>query len=193
MDAVLDLVRERVRARGGITGLWRGDITTLHVDVIVNAANRALAGGGGVDGAIQKAAGPELLAATLKIPEIRPAVRCPVGEAILTQGFKLPASHVAHAVGPVWRSGENGEPELLASAYRASLDLAAGVVAESIAFPAISTGAYGYPQWEAAQVAVQTCEAWRLANDPDMRILLVAFDDKTVKLLRSALSRFALR
>src|SRR5215216_1038813 len=120
-----------------------GDITTLDVDAIVNAANERMLGGGGVDGAIHRAAGPELLAACLAIPEVRPGVRCPTGEARLTPGFLLPARFVIHAVGPVWRGGRHDEPELLAHCYRNALALARQQGVQSVAFPAISCGAYG--------------------------------------------------
>ena len=137
-----------------------GDITRLDVDAIVNAANPTLMGGGGVDGAIHRAAGPELLAACRAIPEVAPGVRCPTGEARITPGFELPAEWVVHTVGPVWHGGARGEAELLASAYRSSLDLAAERGAGSIAFPALSTGVYGYPPEAASGVAVETIRTW---------------------------------
>ena len=136
----------------------QGDITTLAVDAIVNAANQVMLGGGGVDGAIHRAAGPELYEACLKVPEVRPGVRCPTGEARITPGFKLPAKFVIHTVGPVYRDGFHGEPEKLAACYRNSLALAAENGCKSIAFPCISTGIYGYPKEEAAKIAVREVE-----------------------------------
>lgn len=189
MAAILDHIRDRVTARGPGVGLWRGDITALHADVIVNAANPTLAGGGGVDGAIHRAAGPELLAACLAIPEVAPAVRCPPGSARITPGFWLAASHVVHAVGPVWHGGARGESVALDSAYRASLSLASGAGAESIAFPALSTGAYAYPPFDAALVAVGACRAWLAETGADLRIVLVAFDAKAERALSRALHR----
>ena len=132
----------------------QGDITTLAVDAIVNAANQVMLGGGGVDGAIHRAAGPELYEACLKVPEVRPGVRCPTGEARITPGFRLPAKFVIHTVGPVYHDGLHGEPEKLAACYRNSLALAAENGCKSIAFPCISTGVYGYPKEAAAQIAV---------------------------------------
>ena len=143
----------------------QGDITTLAVDAIVNAANQVMLGGGGVDGAIHDAAGDELYEACLKVPEVRPGVRCPTGEARITPGFRLPAKFVIHTVGPVYRDGLHGEPEKLAACYRNSLALAAENGCTSIAFPCISTGIYGYPKEEAAQIAVREVKEFLSAEN----------------------------
>jgi O-acetyl-ADP-ribose deacetylase (regulator of RNase III) len=158
----------------------RGDITKLDVDAVVNAAKPSLLGGGGVDGAIHRAAGPGLLA------ECRGLGGCAVGDAKATSGHLLPARWVIHTVGPRWRDGTQGEPDLLASCYRRSLEVADEVGARSVAFPAISTGAYGYPPADAAAVAVRTVRA---ADTRVERVLLVAFDDHTLGLYAAELGR----
>jgi O-acetyl-ADP-ribose deacetylase len=152
----------------------QGDITKLQVDAIVNAANPALAGGGGVDGAIHRAAGPALHEACKAIPMMAPFVRCPVGEARITAGFALPARFVIHTVGPVWTGGRDNEPALLAACYASSLRLAAEHGLASIAFPAISCGMYGYPPEQAATIAVASLRAWTGAMPT--RAVLCAFD-----------------
>ena len=167
----------------------RGDLTRLDVDAVVNAANKRLLGGGGVDGAIHRAAGPTLLDACRALPETAPGVRCPTGEARITPGFDLPARYVIHTVGPVWHGGDRGEPALLASAYDASLRLAAERGLDTVAFPAISCGVYGYPLGEAAHVAVSTVRAFQAAHPHPRCVLLVAFGGEVEQALREALAR----
>ena len=149
--------------------LWQGDITTLAVDAIVNAANETLLGGGGVDGAIHRAAGPELLEYCRRLHG------CPTGQARITPGFRLPARWVVHTVGPVWRGGRQGEAELLASCYRESLRLALEQGARRIAFPAISCGVYGYPLEAAVRIAVSTVREWTSAHPGIEEVVFVCF------------------
>jgi len=164
-----------------------GDITTLTVDAIVNAANEQLLGGGGVDGAIHRAAGPELLDACRALPEVLQDVRCPTGHARVTPAFRLPAKFVIHTVGPVWQGGALREPELLASCYRESLHLAVGIGATTIAFPSISTGVYGFPKALAASIATQECARFIAAHPWFRRVSLVAFSVVDAAILRDAL------
>ncbi len=163
------------------------DITTLRVDAIVNAANEQLLGGGGVDGAIHRAAGPQLLEACRTVPEVTPGIRCPTGEARLTPGFRLLARHVIHTVGPVWRGGTEGETRLLANAYRNSLLLARAEQVRSIAFPAISCGVYGFPATTAAGIAVRTILVFLTGDDVLERVQLVAYSAEIQAALEGAL------
>lgn len=161
----------------------RGDITRAEVDAIVNAANQRMLGGGGVDGAIHRAAGPELLKACRQVPEVSAGVRCPTGEARLTPGFELPAKFVIHTVGPVY-GGRHRDAELLASAHRSSLELAVEHGLRSIAFPAISCGVYGYPPQQAAAIAVSVA---RERDWPLVEIRFVLFSDPLLRTWRRAL------
>ena len=154
-----------------------GDITRLEVDVIINAANPSLLGGGGVDGAIHRAAGPELLAACKVVRQQQG--ECPPGHAVMTAAVNLPASAVIHAVGPVWHGGDRQEAELLADVYKNSLLLASANNYRSIAFPAISTGVYGYPKQAAAEIAVRTVTAFLTRYNPLERVYFVCFDSET--------------
>ena len=165
------------------------DLTTLRVDAIVNAANERLLGGGGVDGAIHRAAGPALLDACRAIPEVRPGVRCPTGEARLTNGFGLPARLVIHTVGPVWHGGSRGEPALLAACHANCIRLADERRLTSIAFPAISTGVYGYPIDLAARVAIEATRAALTDAGSIRRVVLACFNDATRETFQRALDR----
>jgi O-acetyl-ADP-ribose deacetylase (regulator of RNase III) len=168
--------------------LVTGDITTEKVDAIVNAANEWMLGGGGVDGAIHAAAGPELLEACRAVPEIRPGVRCPTGEARITPAFRLSARFVVHTVGPVWHGGDRGERDLLALCYRQSLALAAAHGAQSVAFPLISTDAFRFPVHSASRIAVRETLSFLSAHPTFEAIVLVAFRQEDASVVRRALA-----
>src|SRR2546430_17450019 len=154
------------------------DITRLEVDAIVNAANERMLGGGGVDGAIHRAAGPGLLEECRRVPEVRPGVRCPTGEARITGGHDLPARHVIHTVGPVWDGGHQGEDEALANCYRNSLRLAEEHNLKSVAFPAISTGVYGFPLERATQIALREVREFLGSARSVQKVIFVCFGDE---------------
>ncbi len=154
--------------------LVQGDITKFGVDAIVNAANSSLMGGGGVDGAIHRAAGPKLHEECMEI--IKKIGRCPAGEAVITCGGKLPAKYVIHTVGPVWHGGHKNEPELLENTYKNSLELAKEHKLQSVAFPNISTGIYSYPKGEAAEVAVSTAKNFLGQNEIPEKVIFVCYD-----------------
>jgi len=158
-----------------------GDITKLEIDVIVNAANTTLLGGGGVDGAIHRAAGPELLA------ECRTLGGCQPGEAKITRGYHLPARFVIHTVGPIWHGGKRGEPEILANCYRNSLQLAVENGIRTIAFPAISCGAYGYPIQEAAEIALKTTREFLAKTDKIEKVIFVLWGEDVYEAYRKLL------
>jgi O-acetyl-ADP-ribose deacetylase len=164
------------------------DLTRLALDAIVNAANPGLLGGGGVDGAIHRAAGPALLAACRALPEVKPGVRCPTGEARITPGFHLPARYVIHTVGPVWHGGHAEEAELLARCYHSCIRLAIEHDLRSVGFPAISCGVYGYPPEQAASVAVAALGDV-LAAHPALDVQLCCFDDRMAAIWRNALNQ----
>ncbi|MBI1991499.1 MAG: O-acetyl-ADP-ribose deacetylase [Betaproteobacteria bacterium] len=161
----------------------QANIVALKVDAIVNAANTTLLGGGGVDGAIHRAAGPELLA------ECRTLDGCPTGQAKITRGYKLPAKYVIHTVGPVWHGGNRGEPELLASCYRASLGLAREHQLKTIAFPAISCGVYGYPLDQAVKIAVRETSGFLGKHPQFEKIIFACFDQGTLAAYQQELDR----
>jgi O-acetyl-ADP-ribose deacetylase (regulator of RNase III) len=175
----------QIKIHKAILELVQGDITQQATDAIVNAANNTLLGGGGVDGAIHRAAGPELLA------ESRTLGSCETGDAKITKGYKLKARHVIHTVGPIYRREGKQAPELLASAYRRSLEVASENHLKSIAFPSISTGAYGYPLNEAAPIALKTVAEY-LKKHPDVELVrFVLFDQNTLKVYEEALKKLS--
>ncbi len=161
----------------------KGDITLMKVDAIVNAANSQLAGGGGVDGAIHRAGGPEIMEECKKFGD------CPTGEAVITTGGRLPAKYVIHAVGPVWYGGRRNEEQLLAGAYRHSLELATENGLKSIAFPNISTGAYRFPKEKAAQIAINTTRDFLEQSKADLEVTFVCFDEENYAIYKALLEQ----
>jgi O-acetyl-ADP-ribose deacetylase (regulator of RNase III) len=170
------MIRDRIR-------VLVGDITTLDVDAIVNAAKPTLLGGGGVDGAIHKAAGPELLEACRKLNG------CPTGQAKMTPGFRLKATHIIHTVGPVYSGGESGEPELLRGCYQNSMTLARDHQIKTVGFPCISTGIYGYPKTDACKIAINVVINWLEANEFPENVLFCCFDPGDAKIYEEELAR----
>ena len=166
--------------------LLQGDITKLKVDAIVNAANSSLMGGGGVDGAIHRAGGPQILAECREI--VARQGRCATGNAVITSGGNLPARYVIHTVGPIWRGGNNNEPQLLKNAYLNSLKLAVGNGVETIAFPNISTGVYGYPKEKAAEIAIRTVTEFLRENKQLQQVYFVCFDEENLQIYQRLLT-----
>jgi O-acetyl-ADP-ribose deacetylase (regulator of RNase III) len=162
--------------------LHRGDITKIKADAIVNAANNSLLGGGGVDGAIHRAAGPGLL------EECRQLKGCSTGDAKITGGYLLPARYVIHTVGPVWHGGNSREPELLRSCYLKCLELAEAYQVRTLAFPNISTGVYGYPKTEAAQISLSTVNRWIAEHDFPQHVIFVVFDQENWEIYHNMLA-----
>ncbi len=177
----------KVRINQSVLEIVQGDITQQATDAIVNAANSSLMGGGGVDGAIHRAGGPAILEECKQI--VKKIGRLPTGEAVITTAGRMPAKYVIHTVGPVWHGGNRGEPELLANAYRNSLKLAAEKGLESVSFPSISTGAYGYPVEKAAPIALRTVMDFLRENPQIKLVRFVLFDDRTFRAYQDALNQ----
>lgn len=175
----------RINAGKGTLELVQGDITRERVDAIGNAANAALAGGGGVDGAIHRMGGPEIM------EQCRAIGGCPTGGAVMTTGGRLFAHYVVHMVGPVWRGGESGEADLLSSCYRTALELVRDAGLASVSFPSVSTGVYGYPVAAAASVALETIVRFMKENETPTLVRMVLFDDRTLAAYEHALERLS--